>query len=394
MLKKLLFPAWILVALITLTYSFTQVDLSLTFSKTSLWQLIQRALQYFGYFERPLSTYLFVAIIIFLTALYAASLKFVVDDKTKRRNVWTIIIVVGAILFLSYNAFSYDFFNYIFDAKIVAHYHQNPYLFKALDFPKDPMLSFMHSTHRVYPYGPSWLLLTVPLSFLGGNIFILTFYLFKSLMFLSFLGICYFIEKITDLTQKKNFTSLVFFALNPIILIEALVSGHNDIVMIFFSIAALYVLLNKKNILGVLFLAISIGIKFSTIVLIPVFLYLIYKNIKKERINYNLVFYSTFLLMAFSVIATSFASGQNKNPEFQPWYLINMLPFAAFLPKNKLILWVAGVTSIGALSSYVPFLFHGQWPANIVDLKLWILVISVAAGFICFLINKNFIAKR
>lgn len=394
MLKKLLFPAWIFTALIVLAYSFTQVDLSLTFSRASLWQIIQRGLQYFGYFQRPLSTYLFVSIIILLTTLYAASLKFVAAEKTKKSQVWTLIIVVGAILFLSYNAFSYDFFNYIFDAKIVTHYHQNPYLFKALDFPKDPMLSFMHSTHRVYPYGPSWLALTVPLSFFGGNIFILTFYLFKSLMFLSFLGICYFIEKINELTQKKNLTSLVFFALNPLILVEALVSGHNDIVMIFLSIAALYSILRKKNVIGVLLLAISIGVKYSTIILAPVFLYLIYKNIKKEHVNYNLVFYATFLLMVFSVIATSSASGQNKNPEFQPWYLINMLPFAVLLAKNKLILWVTGITSIGALSSYVPFLFNGQWPANIVDIKLWILAISVAAGFCCYLINKMFIAKR
>ena len=394
MLKKLLFPAWICVSLIILTYSFTQVDLSLTFSKASLWQIIQRGLQHFGYFQRPLSTYVFVAIIILLTVLYGVSLRFISNTNIKRSQVWILIIVVGVILFLSYNAFSYDFFNYIFDAKIVAHYHQNPYQFKALDFPKDPMLSFMHSTHRVYPYGPSWLVLTIPLSFLGGNIFILTFYLFKSLMLLSFLGICYFIEKISEFTQKKDFTSLIFFALNPLILLETLVSGHNDVVMIFLSVAALYFVLKKKNLIGIFLLVLSIGIKYSTIILAPVFLYLIYKNIKKERINYNLVFFVTFLLMAFSVIATSLASGQNKNPEFQPWYLINMLPFAALLPKNKLILWIAGVTSIGALFSYVSFLFNGQWPTNIVDLKLWILATAIAVGFVCFGINKTFSAKR
>ncbi len=394
MLKKLLFPAWIVVSLAVLTYSFTQVDLSLTFSKASLWQFVQRGLQYFGYFQRPLSTYIFVSIIILLTVLYTASLKFFSETNIKRSQLWTLIIVVGVILFLSYNAFSYDFFNYIFDAKIVSYYHQNPYLFKALDFPKDPMLSFMHSTHRVYPYGPSWLFLTVPLSFLGGNIFILTFYLFKSLMFLSFLGICYFIEKIAELTNKKSFIPLVFFALNPLILLESLVSGHNDIVMLFLSIAAIYFILKKKNIFAVLLLLFSIGIKFSTIVLVPVFLYILYKNIKKTHVNYGLVFYSTFLLMVFSVIATSFASGQNKNPEFQPWYLINILPFAALLPKNKLILWMSGIVSIGALFSYVPFLFLGHWPNNIVDLKLWIVAVAVVIGFVCFLINKAILPKR
>jgi len=76
-------------------------------------------------------------------------------------------------------------FNYILTQKIITHYQQNPYIHKALDFPGDPMLSFMHWTQRVYPYGPVWLGLTaaIIISWFG---FFLHIFMFKALMSASF----------------------------------------------------------------------------------------------------------------------------------------------------------------------------------------------------------------
>src|SRR4030042_3801668 len=159
-------------------YSFTQVDLNLTLSRWSIWQVIEKSFQHIGYFNRPLSTVFFIMIIVLLFIFYGLFLFLSYRNKISVREMWYLVILTAVILSFSYNAFSYDLFNYIFDAKIVTYYHQNPYLYKALDFPGDPMLTFMHWTHRTYPYGPSWLLLTVPLSFLGFNFFLPTFFLF------------------------------------------------------------------------------------------------------------------------------------------------------------------------------------------------------------------------
>ena len=169
-------------------YSFTQVDLSLTLSRWSVWQVIQKYFQHIGYFQRPLSAFIYVAIILLLYIFYFFFLTKAYSHKISKRQIWFLITSVSIILAFSYNAFSYDLFNYIFDAKIITYYHQSPYIHKALDYLGDPMLSFMHWTHRAYPYGPIWLLLTVPLSFLGFKIFLLTFFLFKFLMAISFVG--------------------------------------------------------------------------------------------------------------------------------------------------------------------------------------------------------------
>src|SRR3989304_7437151 len=195
-MSKLILWGWIISAISLLLYSFTQVDLSLTLSQVSIWQGIQKFFQQIGYFNRPLSTALYLVIIIFMFALYLKTLDMVQNNLLTRKYLWKIILVISVALFFSYNAFSYDFFNYIFDAKIVTFYHQNPYEHKALDYPGDPMLSFMHWTHRTYPYGPMWLLLTVPVSFIGFGYFLVTFYLFKLLMVGSFIWSVYLIRRI------------------------------------------------------------------------------------------------------------------------------------------------------------------------------------------------------
>ena len=153
-MKKILPFAWILAAGALTLYSFTQVSLSLTLTQLPVWQSIQKAFQYVGYFNRPLSATLYIIIVAVLFLLYCFTLYLIRKKQLSVKLVSGIILAVSIILFAAYNAFSYDIFNYIFDAKIVTNYAQNPYEHKALDYPGDPMLSFMQWTHRTYPYGP------------------------------------------------------------------------------------------------------------------------------------------------------------------------------------------------------------------------------------------------
>jgi hypothetical protein len=371
-------------------YSFTQVDLSLTLSQLSIWQDIQKFFQNIGYFQRPLSTFFYIVIVSLLFLFYFFIIRLAkIGGIRGVRGIWIVIIATAAILTFSYNAFSYDLFNYIFDAKIVTFYNQNPYLHKALDFADDPMLTFIHSTHRPYPYGPIWLSLTVPLSYIGFQFFLPTFFLFKSIMALSFIGTAFFIGKILKNTYPKNeMIGVIFFALNPLVIIEALVSGHNDIVMIFLAVWGMYLLLKKRYIFSFLLLVLSIGIKFATIILIPVFIYILIKQLRKQSVNFEKVFIVMFILMTIAVLAISLASGTNKNPEIQPWYFLMLIPFAAFMAQKKLVFLLTIFASIAMLASYIPFLLTGEWPMDIVNLKNKLLLGSIALGALVLLLNR------
>lgn len=383
MSKKIFFPLWILASFLLFLYSYTQVDLSLTMSRISIYQTIEKGFQYIGWFDRPLSTYLYIAVFAFLFILYFWTIKLVSKKEVSRKIVWTAIFFVTGILFVSYNAFSYDLFNYIFDAKIVTFYHQNPYLHKALDFPSDPMLSFMRWTHRLYPYGPGWLLLTVPLSFIGSNIFIVTFYLFKLLMAGFFLLTVYSVEKIGKILKLSNILlPVVVFALNPFVLSESLVSAHNDIVMMGLAMFGAYQLLDAKIFKGTVFYVFSIGIKFATALILLVFFILV--GIKKK--NYFIA--ASVLVMIVAVLLATIRTN------FQPWYLLYIAPFAALLFEKTYVKIPFIIISIAAVIYYVPFLFTGNWNVPIPSILNYIMIISIILSAITVVITEPFTKKK
>lgn len=349
---KFLVFAYFAAILALFAYSFTQVDLSLTLSKSSIYQFAEKYLQHIGFFQRPLSALIYIAIVSVLLIVYCSFLYLTKKGSLSLKHIKILTILTTIVLAFSYNAFSYDLFNYIFDAKILAHYHLIPYFYRAIDFPKDPMLSFMRWTQRTLPYGPSWLVLTVPLSFIGMNIFLPTFFLFKLLMAFSFLGSCYLIYKISELIFPENkLFNLVFFALNPLVIIECLVSAHNDIPMIFFFLLSIYLFLKKKKLLSWISNIFSIGIKFSTGVIFPLFIILEFFDRTKRRINWDKFFTWSFLLSLLTILFASIRT------TFQPWYLVFPLSLAAFVPKKYFILTPSIIGTIFAFSVYIPYVY-------------------------------------
>jgi len=383
---KLLGTFYILTTVFLFLYSFTQVDLNLTLSQFSLWQIAQKFFQQIGYFNRSLSTSFYIIIVSLLFGFYFFFLSLASKNKISKKRVWLLTIISAIILSFSYNAFSYDVFNYMFDAKIITHYGQNPYLHKALDFSKDPMLNFMRWTHRTYPYGPIWLILTVPLSFIGFNFFLPTFFLFKFLSSLSFLGIAYFTSKILKKISPKNeLFGLALFVFNPLIIIEGLVSSHNDLPMIFFAVLSLYLLIEKKYFVSLLSLFFSIGIKFATVLLLPIFLYSLLKR-KENQIDWAKVLNYIVPLMTISLVLVIMRTN------FQPWYLLYIVAFAPFLKDRYYALIVSTVFPFFALLEYVPFLYKGDWNQPVPNI-LFLLTALGAFLSIAIIIWKPFILK-
>lgn len=381
-MPKLFTFGWIAAALFLLLYSFTQVDLSLTLSQLSIWQVIQRSFQQIGYFNRPLSTFIFLVIVGIMFALYSITLIQIKKKKISRKYLFATTLAISGILFFSYNAFSYDLFNYMFDAKIFTHYFQNPYFHKALDFPQDPMLSFMHWTHRTYPYGPTWLLVTIPMSFIGFGYFLLTFYLFKLLSVFAFIMSSFLIERIAKRIGIDALFAVAVFALNPLVIIESLVSSHNDIVMVAFALLSLFAFLEGKIAKSIFWLIASVGVKFATIFMLPAFF-------AKKVLNIdNTKFFITLSLSMF--IALVFATYRTT---FQPWYPLFVLPFTAFISEKKYVLIPTFVISATSLLQYVPYLYLGNWDPPVPEILNWIMIGGVIVSIVIS-VGWELISKR
>lgn len=359
-------------------YSFTQTDLGLALTRFPKLFFIQRAFQTIGYFNRPLSSILFIAIVSLLFICYFCLLYLVYKNRIKRRIFWRLVVFSVLVLAFSYNAFSYDLFNYIFDAKIFTFYGKNPYIHKALDFPADPMLGFLHWTHRTYPYGPIWLGITIPLSYVGFNIFLLTFFLFKLLAAGSYLGSVYFLEKIMiKINPNRALFASAFFAFNPLVLIESLVSAHNDIFMMFLALLSFYLLVKKNYAFAFLFLLFSIGTKYATVFLLPVFLAVTIVQLMKENITWRLFIWIAVACLSVGIIAATGQSGK-----FQPWYLLFILPFCAMITDREYFFLGTSIITLGALFTYLPFLYLGNWDKPVPDILRWIYFSSIVLTII------------
>ena len=382
-MKIIFFALWTISLISLAIYSFTQVDLALTLTGDGTLPQIQRSLQYVGYFMRPVSASLFTALILLLFSTYLISIWAVLKEKISRKNLYITITLAAFLLSFSYSALSYDIYNYIFDAKIVTVYHENPYEKKALDYPEDPMLSFMHWTHRTYPYGPTWLVATVPLSYAGMGNFIPTFFIFRLFSAVVFIGLAYVVEQIAIYSKrKKPLFYLTLFALNPLVLIELLLSSHNDNLMLFFAAASLLMYLERKYILSGVSLLISIGVKFATLVTLPAFI--VYKIFSRKKEDYDLLF---AILTVFLMMATIAATIRTN---FQPWYLLYPLLPAIFLARRVIILVPVVLLSLFALLEYTPYLYTGNWDPPIPLILMAIIEIGIFLSIMLILILKIF----
>lgn len=311
-------------------YSFSQIDLNLTLFQNQTFLSFQNTMIQLGYFNRPLS------LIIFLLILTVLSFLYILLFRKPPKEVKILIIGIAFLGILSYPAFSHDIFNYIFDARIFVAHGQNPYTHTALMFPTDDWTRFMNWTHRTYPYGPTFLPISIFFYLIGFGKFILTLLSFKLMSTMAFIGSSVVIGK---LAGKKG---LIFFALNPLIIFEVIVAAHLDIVMLFFALLAWYFLIQKKKAASFISLLVSAGIKYSTIILLPAF---IFKSLKLA------------VLLAFLG-----AGIQVLSREILPHYLIVPIGFVALMPESKKVVKLTIALSILLLVvRYYSFISSGVW---------------------------------
>ncbi len=346
---------YIIVLFGLLIYSFTLIDPNITLINHPLWDSFREPMVFLGYYNRPVSWLIYISIVILLFIFHYLFVK-----KYKDYNPVFLSLVIGYILLLSYPLLSHDFFNYMFDARILTFYGQNPYQKMALDFPTDDWLRFMHWTHRAYPYGPSFLVITLIPSFLSLGKLILNYFFFKALFIAAyFIGVLYL--------NKINKKSAMEFATHPFILIEGLVNAHNDLIGVTLALIGSYYLFKDNNIIARIFLALSGGIKYVSA---PLF-FIANKNFR----NWNAIILLGQLLLLIYLVYTK---------GFQQWYLLTIFAYLPFFPR--LIKYI-NISLFGLLISYYPYIRLGGWDSTEkIQLKETIIYSSIVINIVIILL--------
>ncbi|MDO8621162.1 MAG: hypothetical protein Q7R31_02685 [Candidatus Levybacteria bacterium] len=338
----------------------------------------------FSLSKRQLTTVLYILFIFVLFAFYFLLLRLGKNSSFDFKDFRLYLILTIALLLFSYPAMlSYDIFNYTATSKVLFFYHENPYIIMPIEFTKDPLLLFMHAANKTALYGPVWILLTGIPYLLGFGNFLLTLFNFKLFIVIFYIGTISIIWKIS-----KNFTTLLLFALNPLVIIETLLGGHNDIVMIFFALLAFYLLIKKKIFLAIIFIILSILIKYATLFLLPIFIYVSIKRIRKTEIKWDSVFSYSAILMIIAFLLSPIRE------EIYPWYAIWFLPFAFLVPKNKILLYLSISFSFGLLLRYIPFMFLGTYFGPTPLIKILVTFIPSVAVLLYFSIRAKLWQKN
>jgi hypothetical protein len=337
MTKKVLM-LWILSLIGLLVFSYTQIDLNLTLSSNWAYQNIQNHLIQLGYFNRPLNTLFYFLIYILFVICYLVFVSLVRSKKIDLKLTCWLIGVTGLLILFSYPAFSHDIFNYIFDAKILGFYAKNPYLYSALDFPNDLWTRFMHWTHRTYPYGPIWLIISLPFLFLGLGKFSSTLLSFKLLFLLAYLLSCFLMYKISQKIKLKNpQLNLILFALNPLVIFEGLIAGHLDLVMVSLVLAGVWFWLNSKKWLAGLFYLLAAGVKFIPVIFIPSLFLSHLRGVCRFHLGGEKHFGGVKILKLLAWLALLALLGYSIYRRPQPWYWLLPFSLSVLLPSRNFL---------------------------------------------------------
>ncbi len=350
-MSRFLLTFWLLIAIASFIYSYGFVDLNLTLSSQSTLFNFVSQMQQLVYFNRPLSLKVFIGLITLMFIAYTGTLGYWKTGKLKSFP-WRIIIFLAVIFSLAYPMLSSDVFKYLFGAKEILVYHVSPYLVTPDSFQGDTWIRFMRWVHTTSPYGPVFIGLTIPYYLLGFGKFVPILYLFKLDQVAWYLLSIWLIGKIAALqkwTSNRVVASQLFFALNPLILMEWLVNAHNDAIMITLLLLSLYLFLLKKTGWSLLTVLLSAGIKYVTIVFLPIILL---SKLARPKLS-SIIFYLMSILVLTPLL-------YHYSWQYQPWYVTWLIPLAALAPSGWTRLAV-GAYSFTVFSRYLFFVGTGSW---------------------------------
>ena len=258
--------------------------------------------------NKTISTIIYIIIFVLLMAIYLYFIK----KKEIFQNIKQVLIYTGIISIIFVVMLPWttsDVFYYMGVGELNSIYGQNPYYVTVKDYYEQNQNNIENDTiieqgainywaDTTVVYGPIAQIIFSALTKISFKNIDVCLLIFKLLNIIIHMLNCYLIYK---LTKKLKFA--IIYGLNPYILLEFIGNVHNDIIVVFFILLSIYFVVKKKKILlSILFLTIATGIKYFTILLLPVIiLYHVRKEEKLSKrflqcIKYGLIFLAIFIL--------------------------------------------------------------------------------------------------
>jgi glycosyl transferase family 87 len=196
----------------------------------------------------------------------------------KSLRVWVLGIGVlcGVILIGLYPITALDVALYVVRARLWAIYGGSPMLAVPASFPQDPFIGLGGEYQtQVSPYGPVWeLIAQIPirlgiLDIAGGILAMKVISLISYVSMAMLIG--WYAHQDSAPHQVSNLTAMTFFALNPMVLMEAIGNGHNDMLMLALLTLGIVLWQRDRWIWAAFALTLASLIKITGLIFMPLF---------------------------------------------------------------------------------------------------------------------------
>jgi hypothetical protein len=231
-----------------------------------------------GYSQNGLWVYVLGIGILFGLYIWAIRLTALISSSFTGPFVFLSSTAFAVILIFSYPLTAIDLFIYAIRTRGWALYGLPPLSTPPEGLPtSDPWLGLAGEwVDAASPYGPLWEWLSLGAFYLSNGSFLGHLFALKVLGMLAYLGCTWLVyQTLQHLRPSWAIAGTIAFAWNPLVLFESVQNAHNDILMTFFLLAAVWVFVQMKPsawlwpILFCVLLALSILIKFVTVMVGP-----------------------------------------------------------------------------------------------------------------------------
>jgi alpha-1,6-mannosyltransferase len=185
------------------------------------------------------------------------------------------VVPLGLLLVLlpGYPLLSSDIFKYVFGGRILAVYGQNPFLHVPAEFGGDPFSALVRWREHVNAHGPLWRLAESASALAGGDNChdaVLAMKVWAGLAYLATAAAVFLILRAWQ--PERAIVGTMLYAWNPLVVLEALQNGHNDVVAALPALLAVWLGLRGRPAPAFPLLAVAALVKPLAVLLGPVLL--------------------------------------------------------------------------------------------------------------------------
>jgi hypothetical protein len=187
-----------------------------------------------------------------------------------RKLILGISIACGFILLGLYPITAIDVALYVVRARLWTLYNGNPLTALPEAYPQDPYIAIAGEFgDETSPYGPLWELIAQVPMHMGLTDIASGVAAMKVIALMALIGMAWLIG--WKAKTVSGATALAFFALNPLVLLEAIGNGHNDILMLAFITWGLILWQKNRWMWAMTAFTLATMIKITGVIIIPLF---------------------------------------------------------------------------------------------------------------------------